>query len=115
MKEPKQEENWREEARRLNGPGPFGETKKQEQRKQGGGILVLPPAKETDSRLNSQVTHTQKQLFDPSNPDKPLIVNTPVDSARNSYQYGAHPEQSYNPPSQMITAEGHFVMPMAHR
>ncbi|XP_054290937.1 telomerase-binding protein EST1A isoform X2 [Macrosteles quadrilineatus] len=114
MKEPKQEENWREEARRLNGPGPFGETKKQEQRKQGGGILVLPPAKETDSRLNSQVIHTQKQLFDPSNPDKPLIVNTPVDSARNSYQYGAHPEQSYNPPSQMITAEGHFVMPMAH-
>jgi len=116
MKESKQEENWREEARRLNGPGPLGEVKKQEPRKPGAGILVLPPStspnREPDSKhgWNNQVSHTQKQLYDPSNPHRPLIVNTPADSSRNVGQYGGQPSQPYH---QMMSSDGHFVMPVA--
>lgn len=81
--QPKQEENWREEARRLNGPYIDGDVKKQQK---PPGILILPqspsPSKEEVQTKQPPVAHLKKQLFDPSNPQRPLIVSPSNESYR---------------------------------
>lgn len=108
------QENWRAEARRFNGPGPVNDTKKQQK---SAGILVLPqslsPQKEMETgnkpvdRRSNPGPHTQRQLFDPNNPQRPLIVNTPADGSRVAS--GFHPQ---NAGRHMMSPDGQFVVPM---
>ncbi|XP_046680255.1 telomerase-binding protein EST1A isoform X2 [Homalodisca vitripennis] len=97
-----QEENWREEARRLNGPAPVEQRKPQKP----AGILVLPPQKD----VPNPGPHVQRQLFDPSNPQRPLIINTPVDGSRMATGY---PQPQYLQGQQVMSPDGHFVVPVA--
>lgn len=111
------QENWRAEARRFNGPGPPNDTKKQQQ---SAGILVLPPQslspqKETETgskpvdRRNNSGPQTQRHLFDPNNPQRPMIVNTPADCSRVASGY----HQQNTGGQHMMSPDGQFVVPIA--
>lgn len=90
----KPEENWRTELARLNSNASQQQEIKESHKP--AGILVLPTAPPPSISPNNEQGQFQRQLFDPSNPNKPIIV--PAGGTRSA-PYPMH-DYSQPPPDQ---------------